>query len=369
MVGLLRAAVSTAALSVGVLGAGSVHAQSGVDEAASPSAASESEPSKAAPGPSPGAAPGVQPGSDADAPEADVAGAPNTGEVSDAGKPPAPAVDQGNASREVGAQGEGEAAPAGQELPPPVQASCPPGWYCEPLPPSERQTPAGPVRQEPVPGGALPAPPAQTEQPGVNQQAEPIEPSAPPPLQFHADSPPAEPASPALSFLWPRWGIGARGSLALMNSLAPHRALIGGFGVVGKARPFRSVQFELAVDGFVGRDYHYDPRRELAFSFGVSLTPSMRRQVRPMLLASSGYSLAHVGTGREARNLNHFNTAFGAGIEVDFVEGWSAGLDLIALLRWRVDSERRPEFRDPYRAAATDASGGGLLRLAISHYF
>lgn len=154
-----------------------------------------------------------------------------------------------------------------------------------------------------------------------------------------------------------------------MNSLEPHRALIGGLGVVGKYRPFRSVQFELAVDAFRGRDYHYDPREELAFSFGVSLTPSMRRAVRPMLLASTGYSLAHVGEGRAARNLNHLNTTFGAGLEVDFVESWSAGLDLVALLRWRVDSERRPEFRDPYRAAATDASGGGLLRLTVSHYF
>ncbi len=138
-----------------------------------------------------------------------------------------------------------------------------------------------------------------------------------------------------------------------------------------RPRPSPYFALDLGVDHIVGRDWNGFDRTET--SFGVNpvffLTP--RYQAQLYLLMGFHISTANVNGSTGNPRYNYLGLNGGIGLEIRLAPHWAVSSDLVGFVRGRTDHSARanPEFVDSTTGRSTNTSGGGLLRLGLTHYW
>lgn len=240
-------------------------------------------------------------------------------------------------------------------------ATCPPGWYCEPLPEDEATTPRGPVEPEPPPSEEAPEP----EELEGEQEAEAPPPGYAPRVILVPRSAVDRPAPPQPT-AWPRLRVLGRLGLPLFDGGAHESAGMFAAGVGLSYALQRSIAIEGALDAASGTDYVGADRQELWASGSIVLSPRARGAV-PYTMIGPSFAVASSELRGNDRNFAYLGAHLGIGIAFEVAENSRLQLEWLGFVRGRIDSGDSPEYVDYRTGRATNTSGGAVLRLGISY--
>lgn len=244
---------------------------------------------------------------------------------------------------------------------------CPDGdWFCEP---SESEPPPGP-----------PAEPEPTEPP-ERMRLDPPRPHRSRRIEFEPRPPPHRHHPRKTRRPLHPWGFDAHvfGALLGDGGYSTREVSMGGLGVGLRYRFLPEFALEGDLELGFGADYNGYDRQEGALLLHAVGTLNPRSPVRLNLLAGFGLSAARVSVGSDDpsplwpahdENYSYFGMDLGASVEVSLSPRTAIHGDLLGFVRDRTDKHRKtPEFVDPETGRATNASGGGLLRVGAIFYW
>ncbi len=240
---------------------------------------------------------------------------------------------------------------------------------------------------------------AQIGRPYRNAQVVVVEPGPPPPpppappvvvIQAEAPPPPqatvivateAPPPPPAPTVQVPvrqrrvrptRMGFHAQLGGVFGDSLS-----MGGGRIGIRFRPHNG-HFALDVAGglFLGEDYNGLTRREMPFIIDALFFINPQHRFQLYTLAGLGVSIAHTQDGFNVRTLDyqgdrdytHLGGEAGLGVEWRLSRRFALNLDVRGFLRWRIDDNPEPEFRE-LDGRTTDTSGGVTGNFGMTFYW
>jgi hypothetical protein len=178
------------------------------------------------------------------------------------------------------------------------------------------------------------------------------------------------------------WGFGPHVFAAVLGD-DQQMASDAGMGGIGFTLRFRPLP-ELAIDGSLelgfGTDYNGYDRRETAALFHAVGFLNPRSVAQVYLLGGFGLSGARVSVVDAStaplyleyeQQYNYFGVDVGLGVEFRVSKLTAMQVDLVGFVRERTGRDRnaRREFVNPMTHAATDVSGGGLLRVGAMFYW
>jgi hypothetical protein len=223
----------------------------------------------------------------------------------------------------------------------------------------------------PPPPPPPPAPPVvivQPEQPPPPPQATVIVTTevAPPPAPVVQVTAPQRPVRPTRMGFHPQVG-GVFGDSVNM----------GGVRLGLRFRP-NNGHFAVDVGGgvFGGEDYNGLTRREIPLTLDAVFFINPQNRFQLYTLAGLGVSWAHTDDGFNVRTLEdqgprdytHFGGEVGLGLEWRLSRRFALNVDARGFLRWRVDDNPTPEFRE-LDGRSTDTSGGVTGNFGMTFYW
>jgi hypothetical protein len=256
---------------------------------------------------------------------------------------------------------------------------CPDGWFCEdnsppqapPQAPDERprsdqpDAPPGPPPAYPPPGYSAPSPDETRDE-----------------SQIYFDAPDNPPAKKRHRRGFREWGFNLHLETALLGNRRKQASKAGmaGIGFGFRYRPLPPVAFEAGVDLLTGTDFQGYSRSEAGLLLNTLVFFNPRDVVQLYGLGGFGFSAATVTIAPRAgenafkshdEQYGYLGAQLGLGVELRVTHNVAIAGDLIGFIRGRTDdrADTVPEFDDPSTHRATNASGGGLLRLGASFYW
>lgn len=241
---------------------------------------------------------------------------------------------------------------------------CPDGaWFCEPAPEPPAPPAAGEPDEQASPAPAEPEP-AGSEEPGG---------------EVRIDVPRVEPAPRKRRYR--EWGVNVHGASGLLGNdrAMSDDAGMYGFGAALRFRPIPHIAVEGSLELLWGTDYNGFDRFEDAVLVSALFFANPRSAVQLYGVAGVGLAVAWLdrdsGPGDAPRPRDDVYTYAGAqlgfGVEARITRRFALGGDLIGFLRHRTDrfARQNPEFVERSTHRATNASGGGLVRLGATLYW
>jgi len=263
---------------------------------------------------------------------------------------------------------------------------CPDGWFCEDnaAPPQSQpaRPPAAPAEPRPAERRAPPGP-----GPAYNPPGYPPPPYGPPDelpeeSEISLEAPDNPPPQKRHRHGYREWGFNLHLEAALLGNKRQRAsdAEMAGLGFGFRYRVLPPLAFEAGVDLLTGTDFQGYSRSEGALLLNTLVFFNPHDVVQIYGLAGLGFSGATVTIAprageaafkRHDEHYSYFGGQLGFGVEVRVTSRIAIAGDLLGFVRGRTDnlSDTAPEFIDPVTHRATNASGGGLLRVGATFYW
>lgn len=142
---------------------------------------------------------------------------------------------------------------------------------------------------------------------------------------------------------------------------------MGGFTGALRFRPNEHVGIDLGSGYFAGNDYQGFYRTEVPVTANALFFVNPQHKFQVYFLLGPGVTIGRADLGYEVRRMVHIGGQAGMGVELRLAPAFALNVDVRGVIRYRVDSDPRPEFFDGTRG--TNTSGGALLTFGGTFYF
>lgn len=142
---------------------------------------------------------------------------------------------------------------------------------------------------------------------------------------------------------------------------------MGGFTGALRFRPKEHIGIDLGSGYFAGHDYQGFYRTEVPLTANVLFFLNPQHKFQFYFLLGPGMTFARVELFEEVRRMTHIGGQAGFGVEWRLARAFALNADVRGVVRYRIDSDPRPEFVDGARA--TDTSAGALVTFGGTFYF
>ncbi len=142
---------------------------------------------------------------------------------------------------------------------------------------------------------------------------------------------------------------------------------MGGFNGAIRFRPKEHIGIDLGSGYFAGHDYQGFYRTEVPLTANVLFFVNPQHKFQFYFLLGPGASFGRVDTIDGVRRMTYIGGQGGLGVELRLAPAFALNADVRGVIRYRVDSDPRPEFFDGVRS--TDTSAGAIVTFGGTFYF
>jgi hypothetical protein len=142
---------------------------------------------------------------------------------------------------------------------------------------------------------------------------------------------------------------------------------MGGFTGALRFRPKKYLGIDLGSGYFAGQDYQGFYRTEVPVTANLLFFLNPQHKFQFYFVLGPGVSFGRVELFNEVRRMTHVGGQGGLGVELRLAPAFALNADVRGVVRYRVDSDPRPEFFDGVRG--TNTSAGALVTFGGTFYF